>query len=64
MSPILPLTDGLLLWFADGAREILRAERRQHFADHYLEPMLTEARAVGLTTDSVIEMLRARAREQ
>ncbi len=55
---------GLGMFVADGAREILRAERRQHFADHYLEPMLTEARAVGLTTDSVIEMLRARALEQ
>lgn len=55
---------GLGMFVADGAREILRAERRQHFADHYLEPMLTEARAVGLSTDSVIEMLRARAREQ
>lgn len=55
---------GLGMFVADGAQEILRAERRQHFADHYLEPILTEARAVGLSMDSVIEMLRARARDQ
>ncbi len=55
---------GLGMFVADGAREILRAERRQRFADHYLEPMLAEARAVGLAADSVIEMIRARARGQ
>lgn len=54
---------GLGMFVADGAREILRAERRQHFADHYLDPMLTEAHAVGLSTDSVIEMIRVRGHQ-
>ncbi|MDZ5077530.1 MULTISPECIES: GntR family transcriptional regulator [Nesterenkonia] len=52
---------GLGMFVAEGAREVLRAERRQQFADHYLDPMLTEARAVGLTTEAVIEMIRSRA---
>lgn len=51
---------GLGMFVADGAREILLAERRQQFAHHYLEPMLTEARAVGLSEDAVIEMIRTR----
>ncbi|GAB3193850.1 GntR family transcriptional regulator [Nesterenkonia suensis] len=52
---------GLGMFVAEGAFEVLRAERRQQFADHYLTPMLTEARAVGLTTEAVIEMIRSRA---
>lgn len=55
---------GLGMFVADGARDILRAERRQHFAVHYLEPMLAEARAVGLTADSVIEMIRSRGHHE
>lgn len=51
---------GLGMFVAEGAREVLRAERRQQFAENYLEPLLTEARAIGLTTETVIEMIRSR----
>lgn len=54
---------GLGMFVADGAREQLRAERRQHFADHYLTPMLAEARAVGLSVETVIDLLRERAQQ-
>ncbi|WP_147108920.1 GntR family transcriptional regulator [Nesterenkonia populi] len=52
---------GLGMFVAEGAREILRTERRQRFADHYLDPVLAEAEHLGMTADQVIEMLRQRA---
>lgn len=51
---------GLGMFVAEGAREVLRAERRQQFAENYLEPLLIEARAIGLTTETVLEMIRSR----
>ncbi|GAA3069296.1 GntR family transcriptional regulator [Actinocorallia glomerata] len=51
---------GLGMFVAEGAREVLRAERRQQFAENYLEPLLVEARAIGLTTETVLEMIRSR----
>ncbi|MCH8560078.1 GntR family transcriptional regulator [Nesterenkonia sp. LB17] len=52
---------GLGMFVAPGAREILIAQRRQQFATHYLDPIITEARTVGLSVDTIIEMLRSRA---
>ncbi len=49
---------GLGMFVAEGAREVLRQDRRREFADRYLTPLLTEARAVGLTTEAVVEMIR------
>lgn len=54
---------GLGMFVAEGAREALRVERRQRFADHYLTPMLIEARAVGLSPETVIELLRDTAQQ-
>ncbi|GAA1116313.1 GntR family transcriptional regulator [Nesterenkonia jeotgali] len=52
---------GLGMFVAPGAREILTAQRRAQFAANYLDPVITEGRAVGLSVESIIEMLRARA---
>lgn len=52
---------GLGMFVADGAAERLLEERRQSFADHYLTPMLAEARHIGLSAEVVIELLRERA---
>lgn len=49
------------MFVAEGAREILRAERRQKFAEHYLSPMLAEARAIGLSTEDVVARIRTAA---
>lgn len=54
---------GLGMFVAEGARQRLTAERRQRFADHYLAPMLAEARYIGLSTETVIELLRERAQQ-
>lgn len=51
---------GLGIFVASGAQEILRAARRARFAEDYLDPMLTEARALGLSADAVARMVRER----
>lgn len=54
---------GLGMFVAEGAAQRLRAERQQSFADHYLTPMLAEARHIGLPVESVIELLRERVHQ-
>ncbi|WP_120003567.1 GntR family transcriptional regulator [Nesterenkonia muleiensis] len=54
---------GLGMFVAEGAADRLRAERRQRFADHYLTPMLAEARHIGLSVETVIELLREQAQQ-
>ncbi|GAB3181513.1 GntR family transcriptional regulator [Nesterenkonia halophila] len=51
---------GLGMFVADGAREVLRAERRRQFADHHIAPMLAEAGVLGLDVETVVELIRAR----
>lgn len=53
---------GLGMFVALGAQEIVRQERRIRFAQHYLDPLLTEARAIGLDDDAVIQLIRERVR--
>lgn len=52
---------GIGMFVAPGARERLLAERRAAFADRYLEPLLTEARKLGLSADDVSALIRDRA---
>ena len=49
---------GVGMFVAGGARELLLAERRSSFAERFLEPLLNEARAIGLTSQDVAAMLR------
>lgn len=49
---------GLGMFVAPGARQIVRQERRRSFVEDYLQPFLTEARAIGLTGETVIEMIQ------
>lgn len=59
------LDDGLLekrrgigMFVADGARARLLDERRKHFAVQYLDPMLAEAKRLGIDHDSLIAMIK------
>ncbi|PXA82259.1 GntR family transcriptional regulator [Auritidibacter sp. NML120779] len=52
---------GLGMFVAPGAAERLREQRRQQFADHYLTPLLAEARYLGLSVENIIQLLRDRA---
>jgi DNA-binding transcriptional regulator YhcF (GntR family) len=49
---------GIGMFVAVGARERLLAERRQRFAQLYIEPMLAEARRLGLNTDALVSLVR------
>ena len=49
---------GIGMFVADGARDQLLTTRRQRFDAEFIHPLLAEARALGLTTDQLIEMIR------
>ena len=52
---------GIGMFVAPGARALLRAERRAAFADRFVEPLLAEARTLGLEPDDLTELIRERA---
>lgn len=52
---------GIGMFVATGARETLLAERRSAFADRYIDPLLTEARTLGLGAEDLAALLRERA---
>ena len=52
---------GIGMFVAAGARDLLLGERRAAFADRFLDPLLAEASAIGLTPDDVATMLRHRS---
>ena len=49
---------GIGMFVAEGARARLLDKRRESFAAEYVHPLVVEARALGLTTDHLIEMIR------
>lgn len=57
---ILEKRRGLGTFVAPGAQRIIRSERVEQFSQHFLDPLLTEARAIGLNTDAVVTMIRER----
>jgi DNA-binding transcriptional regulator YhcF (GntR family) len=52
---------GIGMFVASGARELLLEERRSVFADRYLDPLLAEARKLGLGADDLTRLIRERA---
>jgi GntR family transcriptional regulator len=52
---------GIGMFVAPGARELLLAERRTAFADRYLDPLLAEARKLGLGPDDLSRLIHERA---
>jgi GntR family transcriptional regulator len=52
---------GIGMFVAPGARDMLLAERRTVFADRFVEPLLGEARKLGLTPDDLTDLIRDRA---
>ncbi|MGP6169664.1 GntR family transcriptional regulator [Microbacterium sp. A204] len=52
---------GIGMFVATGARSALLAERRSAFADRYLDPLLAEARTLGLGPEDLAALLRERA---
>lgn len=58
---ILSKRRGIGMFVAAGARDLVLAERRAAFAERFLDPLLAEARTLGLTPDDVARTLRQRA---
>lgn len=52
---------GIGMFVAPGARDQLRTERRASFADRYIQPLLAEARTLGLSPDDLAQLVRERA---
>ena len=52
---------GIGMFVSPGARALLRAERRAAFADRFVDPLLAEARTLGLEPEDLTELIRERA---
>lgn len=52
---------GIGMFVATGAKDVLLGERRSAFADRYIDPLLAEARTLGLGTEDLAALLRERA---
>ena len=52
---------GIGMFVAPGARERLVGERRAAFADRFVDPLLAEARKLGLGPDDLALLIRGRA---
>ena len=52
---------GIGMFVAAGARSILLAERRTTFAERYIDPLIAEARTLGLGPDDLAALLRERS---
>lgn len=52
---------GIGMFVAEGAREQLLGERRTAFADRFVEPLLDEARKLGLSPDDISSLIVERS---
>ncbi|MGF3052939.1 GntR family transcriptional regulator [Microbacterium sp. YY-03] len=52
---------GIGMFVASGARDQLLTERRGIFADRFVDPLLVEARKLGLTAEDLAVLIRDRA---
>lgn len=52
---------GVGMFVAPGARDLLLAERRTVFADRFVEPLLVEARKLGLGSEDLARLIADRA---
>jgi GntR family transcriptional regulator len=55
---ILEKRRGIGMFVVAGARDRLVQLRRKEFAEQYVDPLVTEARRLGIDTESLIEMIR------
>lgn len=53
---------GIGMFVASGARDLLLQERRVSFAERYIDPLLAEARTLGLDAASLTALLEERSR--
>ena len=53
---------GIGMFVAAGARRLLLEQRRRRFAEHYVEPLVTEATRLGIGTDELVALIRESSR--
>jgi GntR family transcriptional regulator len=49
---------GVGMFVANGARQRLLAERRQRFANRYVDPLVAEANRVGIDVDELLTLVQ------
>lgn len=52
---------GVGMFVAEGARERLVAARREAFGDEFIRPIVARARALGMSPEQLIEIIRREA---
>jgi GntR family transcriptional regulator len=50
---------GVGMFVATGARDRLLGDRRERFAQRFVEPMMAEAVRLGIETDTLLSLIRA-----
>ena len=55
---ILEKRRGIGMFVVTGARDRLVQLRRKEFAEQYVDPLVTEARRLGIDAESLVEMIR------
>jgi DNA-binding transcriptional regulator YhcF (GntR family) len=55
---------GIGMFVAAGARQRLLAQRREHFVERYVRPLLTEATRLGIDDGELIAAIKECGREQ
>jgi DNA-binding transcriptional regulator YhcF (GntR family) len=48
---------GVGMFVSDGARQRLVASRKDAFSDAYVRPLVTQARALGISADELVRMI-------
>lgn len=54
---------GIGMFVATGARDRLIAERRKRFAEQFVDPLLAEAKRLGLDTDDLVSLIKGSSRD-
>src|ERR1700733_1705199 len=54
---------GIGMFVADGARARLLDRRRTRFAEHYIAPMVAEARRLGIDAEQLVSLVQESSRE-
>jgi DNA-binding transcriptional regulator YhcF (GntR family) len=55
---------GIGMFVAAGARQRLLAQRREHFVERYVRPLLTEATRLGIDSGELIVLIKECGHEQ
>ncbi|WP_338541116.1 GntR family transcriptional regulator [Paenibacillus tundrae] len=51
---------GVGMFVAKGARDMLLMERKEHFYEEYIRPLLEEARRIHMNDDMIIDLIKGK----